>query len=310
MNLVKIITPFLLATATLFFMSCKVRTPKGIIPAGKMENILYDYHEAQAIAKNTDNTTRNTDIYTEAVLQKHKVSRKEFNKSMEYYSRHADQLYDIYTNLEKRFQNEIQANGGILDNNGINYARLSSHGDTANVWTAKQYSLLTPKPGKNRFEFQINADTSFKPKDRYEWHFSTQFVYKEGRKNAQAVISVLYDNDSLTTIQQPIYGDGDNVISIQSSNLPIKKIEGFIYLDEPWNESAKLLFVSKISLIRFRYAESKETKKAASADCIADTQETVKKTFIDSIQQSAKDNNKGDHFRSVTRGRAIPHQKE
>ncbi len=310
MSLAKIITPFLLATTTLFLFSCKVRTPKGIIPAGKMENILYDYHEAQAIAKSTDNTTRNTDIYTEAVLQKHKVSRKEFNKSMEYYSRHADQLYDIYTNLEKRFQNEIQANGGILDNNSINYANLSSHGDTANVWTSKQYSLLTPKPGKNRFEFQINTDTSFKPKDRYEWHFSTQFVYKEGRKNAQTVISVLYDNDSLTTMQQPIYGDGENVISIQSSNLPIKKIEGFIYLDEPWNETAKLMFVSRISLIRFHSTESEETKKATPVDNIANTQETAKKTFIDSIQQSAKENNKGDHFRSVKRERATPHKKE
>lgn len=229
---------------------------------------------------------------------------------MEYYSRHADQLYDIYNNLEKRFQNEIQANGGILDNNGSNYANLSSHGDTANVWVSKRYCLLTPKPGKNRFEFQINADTSFKPKDRYEWHFSTQFIYKEGRKNAQTVISVIYDNDSVTTMQQPIYGDGENIISIQSSNLPIKKIEGFIYLDEPWNETTKLLFVSKTSLIRFHSTEPEETEKTAPEDSIANAPKTAKKAFIDSIQQTAKDNNKGDHFRSVTRKRATPHQKK
>ena len=101
----KVITIFLTATVIFAATSCKVRTPKGIISPDKMENLLYDYHEAQAIAKNTNNKDNNTEIYTEAVLQKYNVSRKEFNNSMEYYSRHADQLYKIYTNLEKRFQN-------------------------------------------------------------------------------------------------------------------------------------------------------------------------------------------------------------
>ncbi len=301
---------FFLVTVILFFISCKVRTPKGIIPADEMENLLYDYHEAQAIAKNTDNATRNTDIYTEAVLQKYEVNRAEFNKSMQYYSRHADQLYKIYSNLEKRFQNEVQAYGGNLANDGINHANLSTHGDTANIWVSKSYSLLTPKPGKNRFEFQIKADTSFMPKDRYEWHFNTLFVYKEGRKNAQTVLSVIYSNDSITTIQQPIYGDGENVISLQSSNLPIKRIEGFIYLDEPWNETTKLLFISRISLIRFHSVEPKNLKVAPAVDSVDNAKKAAEKKFIDSIQQSAKNSGKGDHFRSVTRKRATPRQKE
>ena len=156
----KVITIFLTATVIFAATSCKVRTPKGIISPDKMENLLYDYHEAQAIAKNTNNKDNNTEIYTEAVLQKYNVSRKEFNNSMEYYSRHADQLYKIYTNLEKRFQNEIQANGGALEND-INYSNLTANGDTANIWTFKTYGLLLPQPGKNRFEFHINADTSF-----------------------------------------------------------------------------------------------------------------------------------------------------
>lgn len=305
----KVITIFLTATVIFAATSCKVRTPKGIISPDKMENLLYDYHEAQAIAKNTNNKDNNTEIYTEAVLQKYNVSRKEFNNSMEYYSRHADQLYKIYTNLEKRFQNEIQANGGALEND-INYSNLTANGDTANIWTFKTYGLLLPQPGKNRFEFHINADTSFKPKDRYEWHFTTMFVYKEGRKNAQAVISIKYANDSVSCAQQPIYGEGDNVLTIDASNLPIKQIEGFVYLDEPKSDAVKLLFISKVSMIRFHTKETVETTKSSVADSTANSQEAAKKSFIDSIQQSVNKKDEGDHFRATTRKRALPHQKE
>ena len=232
-----------------------------------------------------------------------------YNNSMEYYSRHADQLYKIYTNLEKRFQNEIQANGGALEND-INYSNLTANGDTANIWTFKTYGLLLPQPGKNRFEFHINADTSFKPKDRYEWHFTTMFVYKEGRKNAQAVISIKYANDSVSCAQQPIYGEGDNVLTIDASNLPIKQIEGFVYLDEPKSDAVKLLFISKVSMIRFHTKETVETTKPSVADSTANSQEAAKKSFIDSIQQSVNKKDEGDHFRATTRKRALPHQKE
>ena len=124
------------------------------------------------------------------------------------------------------------------------------------------------------------------------------------------MIAVRYENDSVTTMQQPIYGDGDNVITLQTSNMPIKKVEGFIYLDEPRSETVKLMFVSKISLVRFRSQTPKQPEIKNSADSVSDEQERTKKAFIDSIQQSSKENDKGDHFRSVTRGRAMPHQKE
>lgn len=304
------IMPLLLASLIFLLGSCKVRTPKGVISSGKMENILYDYHEAQAMAQNTEKPNYYTEVYTEAVLQKHGVSRESFNKSLEYYSRHADLLYDIYEKLNKRYQNEIQAMGGNLDNAGINYAALSSKGDTANIWTGKTYGLLLPKLGKNLLAFSMTADTSFKPKDKFEWHITTQFIYKEGRKTAECVIAVRYENDSVATMQQPIYGDGENVITLQASKMPIKKVEGFIYIDEPWNETVKLLFLSKITLVRFHSQEAKETEKPLPADSTANEQENAKKAFIDSIQRTTKEENKGDHFRTVTRGRAIPHQKE
>lgn len=301
----------LLAAFCLSLGSCKVKTPKGIVPQSKMERLLYDYHEAQAMAQNSSAPERNAELYTEAVLQKYGVSRREFNASMEYYTRHADMLYDIYERINKRYQNEMQAMGGTTESDAINYSSLSATGDTANVWTAATYALLTPQPGKNMVYFRIKADTSFRPKDRLEWHFTSRFVYREGRKVAQAVMAVRYaEGDSITSAQQSIYGEGDNVLTINAANLPIKQIEGFIYLDEPLTaENTKLLFVSKQSLVRFHAEPTPIEQPLSPADSAANAESKAKKAFIDSIQNAGKAADTADHFRPAPRKRAMPHRK-
>lgn len=309
----KAVTSILLAIAVagVLLTSCKVRTPKGVISTGKMENILYDYHAAQSIAKDAGNSDYYAEVYTEAVLQKHGVTREEFNASMEYYSKHADLLYDIYEKLGKRFQNEVQAMGGSIESASVNYAALTSQGDTANIWTGKNYALLIPKPGKNLLKFHINADSTFRLKDRFEWRLSTKFIYKEGKKTAQMAIAIRYDNDSVVSVKQSIYGEGENVLTIPSSSkLTIKELDGFIYIDEPWNETVKLMFISGMSLIRYHAQPEPKAPELTPADSTANAEEAAKKAFIDSIQQTSKaGNDTSDHFRATTRGRAIPHQK-
>lgn len=300
----------IMAMSLTLMFACKVRTPKGIIGESEMEELLYEYHVAQAIAQDSAQSARYTELYTEAVLQKHNVSREAFNRSMEYYSQHADLLYDIYDRLGKRFQNEMQAMGE--NSLSSRYSALSAEGDTANIWTSKNYCLLVPCAGKNLFSFHIEADTSFHPKDRFEWHFNTQFVYKEGRKTAQAVIAIQYDNDSVFSAAQTIYGEGENILTIQASNFPIKKIEGFLYLDETRSETVKLLFVSGNSLIRFHSTEkpSEKPDEASSQDSIANREETLKKSFIDSIQRTSVEKDTSDHFGGQpVRKREIPHSK-
>lgn len=288
----------------LVLSSCKVKTPKGIIPHDEMERLLYDYHEAQAMAEN--GAAGKVEVYTEAVLMKYGVTRDEFNASMRYYSRHADELYDIYDRIGKRFQNDMRGMGTVAETG--NEQVLSEVGDTANIWRGARSMLLTPEPASNLFTFRMNADTSFRPKDRFEWHFTTKFVYKEGRKSLQAAIAVVYEGDSMTIAEQPVYGEGDNVLTLQASSLPIRRIEGFIYLDEPEGSDAKLCFISRMSIVRYHEQHEPEKTTITPADSAENAREAEKKSFIDSVQRSSKDNG-GDHFKSVTRGREMPHQK-
>lgn len=289
----------------LVLASCKVRTPKGIISHDEMERLLYDYHEAQAMAEGKG--AGKVEVYTEAVLMKYGVTRDEFNASMRYYSRHSDELYDIYDRLGKRFQNDMRSMGTVAETG--NEQVFSEVGDTANIWRGARSMLLTPEPGANLFMFRMNADTSFRPKDRFEWNFTTKFIYKEGRKSLQAAIAVIYEGDSMSVAEQPVYGEGDNVLTLQASSLPIRRIEGFIYLDEPEVSEAKLCFISRMSIVRYHEQKGPEKAAISPADSAESAREAQRKSFIDSVQRSTKDNG-GEHFKSVTRGREMPRQKQ
>ena len=292
------------------FSSCKVRTPKGILSESRMENFLYDYHMAQSMAERGDSVEYKMSVYTEAVLAKYKLSHDDLERSLKWYSRHADVLYKIYDKINQRLDNEIQVFGASSNRlQAFDYTNSAVSGDTANIWQGKSSCLLLPRIGQNMLSFRILADSICKPKDKFEWSFNSQFVYQSGKKNAVAVIAVRYENDSVTSVQQQVYGNMKNSVVLSSANLPIKQIEGFIYLEEPMNTSAKFLFLRDISLVRIYNKSKKDSVVVSKPDSVAVDKDAESKRFIDSIQNTAKESNQGDHFRSVVRERARPHEK-
>ena len=79
-------------------IACKPGVPKEYIQPGDLEDILYDYYVAQALAadEHTDNTNFERSRYFLAVLKKHGVTQAEFDSSMVYYYGHLDRLKPIY----------------------------------------------------------------------------------------------------------------------------------------------------------------------------------------------------------------------
>ena len=75
--------------------SCKPSVPSEYIQPDDMEDILYDYHVAQALARN-DGAGGQLDlkktVYYRAVLQKHGVTEAEFDSTLVYYFSHVDRL--------------------------------------------------------------------------------------------------------------------------------------------------------------------------------------------------------------------------
>ena len=92
------------------FVACSGgdRVPKGILPRDKMQQVLWDMINAGEFLNNyiyTSDTinkvAENEKIYSE-VLRLHEITRKDFEKSYEYYRQHPLMMKSILDSLSKR----------------------------------------------------------------------------------------------------------------------------------------------------------------------------------------------------------------
>lgn len=235
------------------FSSCRSEQEEGVLRKGKMSRVLYDYHLAQAMAEqagSSDSAAYFKHLYVEAVYRKHGISEKEFLHSLAWYTRHTEDLYEIYQDLEKRY---TEASGSISGGQ-ISVDLTNVLGDTTHLWQGTSHQLLS-STGTNRFMFELLADTSYHSGDRLQWEFSTRWIYSEGVKSATAVLSVCYDNDSVATSIQYIFSSGKQNVSLKLGRHKPKSITCFIYQNAPWSTTPKLLMLSDLRLVRFRNKE-------------------------------------------------------
>lgn len=245
-----LLKPLLCCLLASTLVACKTKLPEGIIEASRMESILYDYHVARAMASvSADSVDYRMRLYCAAVYKKYGISEADFNRSLEWYTRHSDELFEIYERLDERFAKEASALG-LSAGPGSELAKVGAQGDTANVWRGRSFYLLSSNY-INRMSFVQKADTAYRPGDRIEWRFNVRWVYREGYKAAKAVLAVRYDNDSTATVTQHIYNSGVQSVAIKTEKRKIKEVSGLIYQCAEWSDKPKLLLISAPALIRF-----------------------------------------------------------
>ena len=216
--------------AGLLFPACKPGVPSDLIQPAELEDLLYDYHIAQAMAETQqDSMNFKRYSYVQAVFEKYGVSEAEFDSTMVWYASHATYLNDIYKKLQERYSTHVSALGASTGENDI-FAHLDAQGDTANIWQERAFRILKPRFMEDRLLFTMTADTTFHKGDALLWRFDSRYI-SHGRQNeAYAGFYVTYDNDSTAGVTQRIY----------SNNLMQLRLEGdtahairFCYPSEP-----------------------------------------------------------------------------
>lgn len=265
-------------------IGCTPSVPSEYIQPGELEDILYDYHVAKAMASET----RSGDAYEEnfrknayflAVLKKYDVTEAVFDSSLVYYYSHADHLKKIYDDVKERLNDEAKALGASVGD--INkYSVYSTTGDTANVWQNETDLLLMPLPTMNRYDISVQADTSYYKGDTFMFQFMTNFLYQSGTRDATVCLVAKYEGDSITQSVSHISIDGQTQIRIpQNREGKLKELKGFIYLNnsDRDKEARKMLFISQIQLIRFHQKtqnDKQETREEVKADSLPGTPDT------------------------------------
>lgn len=248
----------------LLITACKPKVPEQYIQPDEMEDLLYDFHLAQAMAKEDrdGNMEFNKSKYFYAVLKKHGVTEADYDSSMVYYFSHLDRLQKVYKGVSERLSDEAKMLGAAVGEIG-RYSQLSTSGDTANIWSDRTDLILMPFPTMNRYDFTVKVDTSFHKGDSFTFQFITEYLWQGGMKDAVVCIATKYEGDSIIQTSNHVSVSGLSQIRIPANNEnKMKEMCGFIYLtsgSENDVNNRRMMFINQIQLIRFHNKETNET---------------------------------------------------
>lgn len=245
--------------------ACRPGVPSRLIQPDRLEEILYDYHMAQAMAESNtaDSLAFRRYSYVSAVFRKHGVTEAEFDSTMIWYSAHANYLNDIYKRLHERYSAEVALLGAVTGKTD-HFAGLDAQGDTANIWPEHSFRVLKPRPLQDRLSFTLAADTTFRRGDVLLWRFDPRYVFPRGGKNEAYVgLYVEYDNDSTAGITRRIYSGNRVEIRAGGDSLhDIRAVGGFVYYKPTNAEGNYLLVLQDMMLVRMH-------RRPAPADSVA-----------------------------------------
>ena len=257
----------------LLLVACRPGIPEQYIQPDEMEDLLYDYHLSQSMARTDwsseeERNYRQTEYFA-AVLEKHGVTKAQFDSSMVYYFTRADRLQEVYERVSKRLSEEAMRLGAS-EGEVNRFSQLNAEGDTANVWEGNSTLVLMPYPPYNRIDFEQKADTTYKKGDSFLLFFATDFLYQSGSKEAVVCLTLKSDNDSIVSRANHVAVTGNTQMRIpELKDHALKELKGFIYLGPGSEQSStfKLMYIHNLQLIRMRtlQRDTTSTQRADSA---------------------------------------------
>lgn len=267
--------PFFIVVLIATLSACKPGTPSQYIQPDDMEDILVDYHLARAMADDNaggyEDRNYQQALYVEAVLKKHGVTQEHFDSSLMYYYRRADRFDKICQHVSQRLEAQALVLGAS-EGEISQYSTLSASGDTANIWMGRTAKVMMPIPPYNRWDFELEIDSTYKPGDSFLMQFMSDFMYQDGSRNGTLYVAVTYDNDSVVARNLHFSMAGLSQLRIASlDGHTVKRLRGFFYLtgNNERSSTIRLLFLNNIQLIRFHNLNhGQEQKDSISSDSI------------------------------------------
>jgi hypothetical protein len=250
--------------------SCGKEIPDEIIQPSKMEKVLYDYHLTMGMSDNSKNTEK--EARKKYIFQKHGITAADFDSSMVWYTRESQELMSIYENLNKRFKREYEHVERLLESREEANTRSFASGDTVDVWMKENILWFTKSPLNNRLTFEIKADSTFHPKDAFDWNMDYYFM-----TDGEAImgLNVIYENDSVIGMTKSITESGPQSIYLHTdSAYNIKSLNGFVYIPQNQAKQPNIL-LHKINLTRYHMPEPTDS---LSTDSVSATQEIKKES--------------------------------
>lgn len=217
-SIIYILFVLMLATA------CQSDRSAYIIDDDDMEDLLYDVYRAHFTYKDGEDS-RQDGAYQYAlflkILEKHDVTQAQWDSSMVYYCRHANDLQNIYKNLNERLEMEAESIG----------ASVGESGDSTNIWHGdSNIMLMSYKPYTTR-QWSIPVDTILEKGETLTLKFTGLFLQMSEVQRAECIFAMTLQNDSVVFTNQTISRTGNyNLRLSDTEKLGIKKINGMFMM--------------------------------------------------------------------------------
>lgn len=282
--------------------SCKPSIPSQYLSEGKMEDVLYDIHIAQAMS-GVNGGGDNADMiaYRETVFKKHGITSADFDSSMVYYMRHTKLLHDIYVKLGDRLTAEAQSLG--IDVSNMNQFGDVSSGDTTNVWKDAVSMVFSTNSPFNYHSFEVPVDTGYHKGDKLILDFEAQFLFQDGMRDGIAMLAVTFNNDSVASGYVRMTSSQHYTTQVEDrDSLGIKSIKGYFLLnkgDFSMNSASvttlKMMFLQHIKLIRMHTGKKPVTEPREDATTSAPASADVKASSTSSEPTTVPPTPSGTH---------------
>lgn len=252
-----------IATAATIICGCKDSIPEGLIMPDKMENLLYDYHMAQAVSSNIPYAEKyKKEPYKNYVLSKYDIDEELFDSSMAWYSRHTSYMVSIYENVKKRIDSRLEIIEDVLRMQENKFVKTIS-ADTADIWGGMKSYVLNTLPTKSLILFNEKIDTTFHPGDKIVFKARYRFP-QDSTANPKLLttMSLTYSNDSTVSYATKATADRMDSIVVETPQLQLKGIALSFYIsatgDRPGNQAAT---VTDIEFNRYHKPDVNKTSK-------------------------------------------------
>lgn len=215
-----------IVAAALALTACSSR-PDGVLSGGHMEDVLYDLHRAHFLPEQGDGSREDGATQRAlmlSVLRQHGVTQAEWDSTMVYYTRNADELEDIYGSLMERLEYEASVMGA--GSVGVE--------DTTDIWPGERHVLLAQNEISPSYQWTLATDSLLVPGEKVVLRFLALFLNPDAPRRATALIAMRLSNDSIATYHQTVTQDGLYSVELTDNDFHgIRSVSGLFMLHRP-----------------------------------------------------------------------------
>lgn len=203
---------FIPVLAIIVAMGCSKR-PEGVAGDKKMVEVMTDLEIAEAYMQTNSNryVTKDKERMVESILEKHSMTRDEFDSTLSWYGRNIDKYEELYARVDRNLQKKSQSISGNIET-------VSN-----DLWPYTRNVLISPLGTSDNLVFEIEGK-DLKKGDRVNFRLKLS-----NPANGMSVLGVRYEDGHISYLNQSLTGRQSLDITLQTDTGKIvKKIFGNI----------------------------------------------------------------------------------